>query len=190
VYCPLLIHDEEFCLLDNCRYYDTENQECIYVGKNGTKKEPEIKDSLYDRPQKPVPVRKPEKRAVSDVKEEDPVYSKRPMKKDVSYGKNEEQVYHDEPKIRGVSFNEREEQITSPITKPENELCAKQIWDLLRECNETEGMPDYDEIVGSLIKVVNSTEDIHYLTSKTVEFWYSRVSGLDRYSNMVEKIPG
>ena len=185
MYCPLLIHDEEFCLLDNCRYYDTENQECIYAGKSGTKKEPE-----YSRPPKPVPIQKPEKTAVIDISEEDPVYSPLPGKKDVSYGKNEEKVLHEGPKTTVVSFDEEEEHVPSPRTETENKMSAKQIWDILKVCNETEGIPDYDELVGSLIKVVNNTEDIHYLTSKSAEFWYSRVSGLDRYSKMVEKIPG
>ncbi|HUT65472.1 MAG TPA: hypothetical protein VMZ05_04905 [Spirochaetota bacterium] len=184
MYCPLLIHDEEFCLLDNCRYYDTETQDCLYTGSGSIKKEPE-----YDRSQKPVSVREPEKTAVIDVSEEDPVYSPRPGKKDVSYGKNEEKVLHEEPKKTVVSFDEEEEHVPSPRTETENKMSAKQIWDRLRDFNETEGIPDYDELVGSLIKVVNNTEDIHYLTSKSAEFWYSRVSGLDRYNKMVEKIP-
>ncbi len=66
MYCPLLIHDEESCLLDNCRYYDSEHQECIYAGTSGTKKEP-----AHEKPQIPVPILKPEKTSVSEVKEED-----------------------------------------------------------------------------------------------------------------------
>ena len=184
MYCPLFIHDEEFCLLDNCRYFDSENQECIYTSSGSIKKEP-----AHERPQKPVPIRKPEKAAVSDLKEKDPVYSPLPEKKDVTYGENREKAVAEEPEAPGVSFDDREEQVPSPITEPENELCAKQIWDLLRDCNETEGIPDYDELVGSLIKVVNDTEDVHYLTPKSAGFWYSRVSGLDRYDKMIEKIP-
>jgi hypothetical protein len=183
VYCPLLIHDEEFCLLDNCRYYNSENQECIYSGTSGTKKEP-----AHEKPQIPVPILKPEKTSVSEVKEEDPVYSPLPGEKDVSYGKNKERVRHAKSIATGVSFNKQEEQVPSPLTETENKMSAKQIWDLLRDCNESEDIPDYDELVGSLIKVVNSTEEIHYLTPKSVEFWYSRVNGLDRYSKMIEKI--
>lgn len=182
VYCPLLIHDEEFCLLDNCRYYDSENQECIYAGTSSIKKASETEANPYGIPQNPVLVRKAEQTVVTDEKE------KSPAKEDISYGMNEEKVVTEGYETNVVSFDEQEEQVPSPRTEPENELCAKQIWDLLRDYNESEGIQDYDELVGSLIKVVNSTEGIHYLTPKSAGFWYSRVSGLVRYNRMFKGI--
>jgi hypothetical protein len=135
VRCPILVHDDDFCLLDNCRYYEAETETCAYSGRDGTKNE-------------------------TDEKKASP-----------------------EPELSDIIAEDSEEHEQVPFEKQDAELSAKEIWDRLKSCNETAGIPDYDGIIGALIKIVNNTPGVHYLTPKSMDFWYRNVRGLVRFSH-------
>jgi hypothetical protein len=172
MHCPLFSNDEDFCLLDNCRYYDTERQECVYSGSNDPVKEPSYG--------------KAEKTAVLDDIKEKPVYTQEPGKTDASYGQDEDGVLRERSGKTDVSYSEEAEQVQTQSTGHAIELSAKELWDRLRSCKETVGVPDYDGIIGALIKIVNNTPGVHYLTTKSMDFWYSNISSLDAYSEKLE----
>lgn len=172
MHCPLFNREEDFCLLDNCRYYDTEGQECVYSGNNDPVKEPSY--------------RKAEKTAVLHDTKEEPDYAQGPGKTDASYGKDEDEVLQEKPANTGEPYSEEAEQVQTQSTGHAIGLSAKELWDRLRSCNETVGVPDYDGIIGALIKIVNNTPGVHYLTPKSMDFWYSNISSLDAYSDKLE----
>ena len=179
MHCPILIRDDEFCLLENCRYYDTENGKCVYTGTGSSENETG----------EPLSVKGPEKDEVSYDETEDPVPGPGMKMKDLPYnGSTEEQVLKEEAEPeRAVNGDEKERGVGQKM-EMDFEVSAKQIWDRLKTCSETLDMPDYEEIVGSLIKVVNGTDGIHYLTPKSAGFWYRSINGLAKYKSELQRI--
>ena len=185
MYCPLLAHDDEFCLLENCRYYDAKTEACIYGERRDDQKSPRADISQNRKTVSETPGI-----SVSDTRNQKKAPSLQPAARVPLDTREKVHDDHDEPEAGEAPLTIPDAQVSPSDTKPETEFSAKQIWDILRDCNESEGIPEYEEIVGSLIRTVNTSEDIHYLTPKSREFWYSRIRGLDRYRGIMEKILG
>jgi hypothetical protein len=156
VQCPIFTHEEDFCLHENCRYYDIGTQECVYHAGSPEIQE-QIPSSGNGAPGK-VPEEIVERRADSEQ----------------ITGTQVSQQTDTAPKESGERKSGKDTSSTSTMT-------AKDVWDRLKQYNEKEGIPGYESLIESLIQVVNSTPGMHYLTPKETDFWRSEVHGINRY---------
>jgi len=165
VQCPIFTHEDDFCLHENCRYYDTDLQECVYhAGTQKIQGQEQTPSSGNGVPEK-IPEEAVERRADSEQIK----------------GTYVSQQTDTAPKESG---EKQSGQDTSSTTK----MTAKDVWDRLKQYNEKEGIPGYESLIESLIQVVNSTPGIHYLTPKGADFWRSRVHGIEPYLEHAEAL--
>jgi len=163
--CPIFAREEDFCLLDNCRYYDIDLQACMYH------------DGAREKAEQQAPA--------SQLETE---LEKAPEEVTKSRAGVEKTVSAPAPKNKEPEPSERDEGPPTEAPSPSIKLNAKEVWDLLNRHNETGGIPGYESLIESLIQVVNSTPGIHYLTPKETDFWCSRVHGIERYLEQAEAI--
>lgn len=163
--CPIFSREEDFCLLDNCRYYDIDLQTCRYHDDAWEKTEQQAPTSQLETELEKGPEEATENRAGVEKTVSAPAPQNKEPEPSESNGKQQ---------VESPSFSIK--------------LNAKEIWDLLNRHNETGGVPGYESLIESLIQVVNSTPGIHYLTPKETDFWRSRVHGIERYLEQAEAI--
>jgi hypothetical protein len=167
VQCPIFTREEDFCLHENCRYYDAGLQECMYDAATAKKREQEAPPP----PACTAAEKLPQKAAESRAGFEQPGNTSTTQ-------------------IKKTIHPENDVEVSAEYTSCACKMNAKEVWDRLKIYNETEGIPGYEALIESLIQVVNSTPGIHYLTPKEIDFWRSRVHGIGRYLVPVETVPG
>ncbi|MBN2323497.1 MAG: hypothetical protein JXQ30_07170 [Spirochaetes bacterium] len=163
--CPFFPGEEDFCLHDNCRYFDAGRGRCLYGAGIVTKPE-----------QEPPPVGGGADTAIRKTVKSEGGFEY----KDSTHASHIKETVHRE-NVKDVSAD-------AP-PHPRN-MSAKEVWDRLKRYNEEKSIPGYDEIIESLIRVVNGTPGIHYLTPKKIDFWSSRVRGIGRYLTPAETVSG
>ena len=161
--CPIFAGDEDFCLHENCRYYDADRQVCAY--RNGTVKKCEPETVEIEEPASPPPSEK-----IPDTRTTEKADASVDLWDDVTPSRE-----HD-PGTRTVD------------PPSERTMSAKEVWDLLSGHNRIEDIPEYETLIESLIRVVNDTPGIHYLTPKGVDFWCAKIRGICRYLRRTEPV--